>query len=122
MKKSDLKTGMLVKIRSGEIGLVALDNCCNEDAIIFSGDYWTDLNGFNEDLFWHHHDPNRSSFAETVDIMVVYKPNLPPGFLSRRNLEVLWRRAPEKTFELDGITYSESTLRSIIKKSIISKS
>ena len=33
------------------------------------------------------------------------------------NEKILWQRTPEKTIEIDGIEYTESTLRSIIKKS-----
>lgn len=54
MKKSELKTGMVVECRSGEKALVIKDNCYGEDAIIFAPNNWTGLDGFSEDLLWHN--------------------------------------------------------------------
>lgn len=120
MKKSDLKSGMLVKTRAGNIGLIVKDNCHGEDAVIFNAGDWTGLDGYSENLIWHEFDVDRIDYCKTIDIVAVYKPDLPTGFLSRKSkfgsLELLWERKPEKTFELDGVKYSESTLRSIIKK------
>ena len=124
MKKQDLKTGMLVETRSGQLALIVKDNIYGQDAVIFAEDNWTSLDGFSEDLRWSvaSHVPK---FCKSVDIMKVYKPDLPTGFLSRCNkfgsqkLTLLWEREEEKPIViLDGIEYSESTLRSIIKKAL----
>lgn len=99
MKKQDLKTGMIVKTRSGETALVMIDNCYGEDAIVFSGKSWTPLEGFSEDLIWHKDDEDRS-YCRTVDIVKIYKPALPTGFLSRtdkhRTMSPIWERKEEK--------------------------
>ena len=119
MQKQDLKSGMIVETRSGERGLIVLDNCCGQDAVIFNENNWTGLNRYNDDLIWHGDDPDRSPVAKSVDIMKIFKPNLPTGFLSRksknnphspypfnnlhgfREMELLWERKeiPEYTME-----------------------
>jgi hypothetical protein len=95
MKKKDLKTGMIVETRAGEKALIVKDNVYGKDAVIFSENNWTPLDEFDNDLIWHN-TPNRTDFAETVDICKVYKPDLPTGFLSRYSkfgdLELLWER------------------------------
>ena len=123
MKKSDLKSGMIIETRAGERALIVLNNCYGRDAVIFAENNWTDLDGFSEDLIWHNEAGKQSDFAKTVDIMKIYRPDLPTGFLSRKSkfsneMELLWERKEEEKpiLTLDGIEYSESTLRSIIKK------
>ncbi len=105
MKKQELKTGMLVQTRKGKIGLVMKDNCYGKNAIIFNNNSWTSLDGFNDDLIWHEESKDRN-YAKTVDIVKVYVPDLPTGFLSRVNkfstLEPVWVReesTPEYTLE-----------------------
>lgn len=116
MKKSDLKTGMIIETRGGQRGLIALDNCYGQDAVIFHEESWTGLSGYNDDLIWHEGDPD--TFVQSMAIMKVYKPNLPTGFLSRKSkkfssngyygfsceygeMELLWERkeVPEFTME-----------------------
>jgi len=121
MKKKDLKTGYIVETRSGETALIVRNNCYGEDAVIFAENNWTSLDEFNEDLTWHNEDGLQTDFAKTVDIMKVYKPDLPTGFLSRTSkhsnkMELLWERKQTPFCILDGVEYSESTLRSLIKK------
>ena len=124
MKKQDLKTGMIVETRSGQLALIVRDNVYGQDAVIFSENNWTTLDGFSEDLRWGVNSLV-PKFCKTIDIMKVYKPDLPTGFLSRVNklgkekLTLLWERKEEQPIViLDGIEYSESTLRSIIKKAL----
>ena len=114
MKKSDLKTGMIVEKRSGEKGLIILNNTYDEDAIIFNENSWTPLGRYSSGLIWFG---NMREF----DIIKVYITDLPTGFLSRKNkfgpFDPIWERKEEETIlTLDGIEYSESTLRSLIKK------
>ena len=94
MKKSDLKTGMVVECRSGLRALVMKDNCYNEDAIVFASNNWTPLNGFSEDLIWHNENGTQSEFAKTVDIMAVYTPQLPCYFLLFKELTSDWGDFP----------------------------
>lgn len=111
MKKSDLKTGMLVETRVGEIGLIMKDNAYGEDAVVFHENSWTGLVGFDENtLEWslESRDPNNTRLTKhclSVDIMKVYKPDLPTGFLSRKNnfsreLTLIWEREKVKEYTM----------------------
>lgn len=110
MKKSDLKTGMTVLLERNDKRLILKDcgdigdTTCNPDRKFCADgrlryyDFFS-LSKWNEDL-------TANSTLEKMDIIEVHSIY---G-------EVLWERKPEKTFELDGISYSQSTLRSLIKK------
>lgn len=121
MKKSELKTGMIVKCRDGETALIVKDNVYGKDAVIFSEDNWTGLDDYGEDdLKWHFNGRNGSE----IDIMAIFKPDLPTGFLTRESkfsaLKLLWERKEEKPIlTLDGVEYSASTLRSLLKKAVL---
>ena len=107
MKKSDLKTGMLVQYRKGDVGIV-INNFIIED------DTWLNLNCFNDDLTsisYKKHDILKvSDIQKSFDLIPHHWTNI------KLNENILWERTPEKTFEIDGVEYSQSTLRSIIKK------
>ena len=106
MKLSDLKTGMIVETRDGETGLIVKDNCYGEDAVIFSNDSWTPLIGFNKDLSWSSvsffpDSDSYSDFYKSLDIVKVFQPSLPTGFLSKdskgnNEMVPLWKREEEK--------------------------
>ncbi len=125
MKREDLKTGMFVKTNNGHLGLVFKDNVYGEDAVVFveSNYGWTPLNGWNDDLLWQHINTRTnatSRHCEGYNICEVLKPDLPTGFFSGQNkfsdnLTLLWKRNKVK-YNIDGIEYSEDTLRSLIKK------
>jgi hypothetical protein len=108
MKKRDLKSGMIIETRSGERALIVKDNCYGKDAVIFHEKNWTELDSFNHDLLFHGDDPDRYCYAKSIDIVKIFKPNLPTGFLSRKSnrcpeMELLWERKelaiPEYTME-----------------------
>ena len=99
---------MIIENRRGETALIMLDNCYGEDAIIYNDKSWTGLDGFNEDMIWHDHQPRDGSgvgdHCASVDIMKVYTPDLPTGFLGRidnheRTMKPIWERKeiPEYT-------------------------
>jgi hypothetical protein len=97
MKKRDLKSGMIIETRSGERALIVKDNCYGKDAVIFHEKSWTELDSFNHDLLFHGDDPDRTCYAKSIDIVKIFKPNLPTGFLSRKSngfpeMELLWER------------------------------
>lgn len=120
MKKSDLKTGMILEHRSGQTSVVFLDNVYGKDAIVFSDSSWTDINDFDDSFNWTFLSRGLPR-EHGVDVMKIYKPDLPTGFLTRESkfgsMQVLWERKEEKPIvTLDGVDYSESTLRSLIKK------
>ena len=115
MTKSDLKTGHIVEFRNGQLGLIAKDNCYGQDAIIESERSWTQLKDFNENMIWcFQHEmgflAKRGSLGGSVDIMKVYKPSLPTGFLSRGKssgyndkLELIWERNDKKEMTVSEI-------------------
>ena len=128
MNKSDLRNGHIIETRKGETGLIIKDNVFGEDAVIFSENNWTGLDGFDENLYWYGSPRdnkflyNRNDFCRTVDIMRVYKPNLPTGFLSRANgknndkpMTLIWEREDEY-IEIEGRKYNKSDVIERIKE------
>ena len=114
-KKSDLKTGMIVKTRGGETALVMLNSTWDEDCIIFNEKSQTGLNGFNEDMVWHE-GGNIGEYPRSIDIMKVYQALTPTGMLDRKDISLIWERKEEKPIlEYNGIEYSRDTLISYIK-------
>ena len=105
MKKSELKTGMVVELRSGNRALVVKDNCYKQDAIIFANDNWTRLDSYSEDLLWHVGRNERSDYVKSYDIVKVYKPTTPNNFLNFKTLkdgmngtmECIWEREKDST-------------------------
>jgi hypothetical protein len=110
MKKSDLKTGMLVMQRNGNIQLLV-----NKTFLCENGGF-DELNCYNHDLSSNYDD-------EDTDITKVSKVlnGIHLGYNkwgeSLIDCNLLWKEEVEVfACELDGVTYSQSTLRSIIKK------
>jgi hypothetical protein len=113
MKKSDLKTGMRVQLRGSlETYIVLIDfryhvedvgHLVNLNSFIHLSDYDEDLYGCSNP----HYD-------------IVKCFNIPKALVSVINPfekgELLWERDPEKTYTIDDVEYSESSLRSLIKK------
>jgi len=81
MKKSDLKTGMIVKTRGGKTALVVRNTFFESgifgknDVIIFAKNNWASLNSYFDDLTW-------DGDCRQFDIIEVYTPHLPCDFLS----------------------------------------
>lgn len=99
MKKSELKNGMLVETRRGEIGTIILGFSNWGDCLIFSGNSWTGLDSFDEDTLEWYPDTvrdknNRTEHQMSVDIMKVYLPNLPTGLLNQDEDKgkLIWKR------------------------------
>jgi len=111
MKKQDLKTGMIVVTRRGEKGLIVLNNVYGEDAVIFSDKSWTGLSGFDDNTLEWHLDSRCGATLDhcmSVDIMEVYIPDLPTGFIKKESkfgeMDLVWERKedviiPEYTME-----------------------
>ena len=93
MKKSDLKTGMIVESRTGDIGLVMLGTVngniiagCGGKDINGESSMWRCFDGINEDL--------TSVYSRASDIVAVYTgggSNFEMGQL-KRDSHPLWRR------------------------------
>ena len=100
MKKSDLKSGMTVKIRKGERYLVIknyetkLYGVC--DVLVNKNSFLT-LNDYNEDLILK--DKNDFQF----DIMEVYKPVYDSHIFDFEEHELIWEREEAKEMTLEEI-------------------
>ena len=104
MKKSELKTGMIVLTRRGEYATVFKNNVYGQDAIVFNENNWTGLDSFEEDtLEWHPETVrdrnNRTSHQKSVDIIKVFQPDLPTGFFKQDSkfgpMKILWDASNE---------------------------
>ena len=109
MKKSELKTGMRVKWESGDMGIAMIGIDMKSD-LIMQGTAYAQLLDYNNDL---------TSNCNNDDIIAIYNPpSFNYQFLDyKKHGELIWELEQEKiAIELDGVEYSESTLRSLIKK------
>jgi len=86
MKKSDLKTGMMVKLRNGRSYLVLLETSMIGDRkdILFGGTgHWMPLSDYNSDMhcfphdIWNDDDYDSRKIDSSFDIMKVYEPVFP---------------------------------------------
>ena len=111
MKNSDLKTGMQIEQSNGKRRLVLI-GCSHENRTTTLVNAQPDnVNGFNRliDYFplskWNEDLTTDSSVV--LDIVKIYSAY---G-------ELLWERE-DIAITIDGVDYSESTLRSLIRKAI----
>ena len=105
MKKSDLKTGMLIETRGRGLFLFINSICVSQDNF-----YIPDLNRNLTDNDGKEYDFMRIS-------KVLIERSLCPDKWTEETLDnnILWERK-EKIYKIDGVEYSKSTLRSLIKK------
>jgi len=99
MKKSDLKSGMIVELGNGNKFLVLKDACFNNCknnfvGVSIIGDYdWLDLNGcYNEDML------NKLVESNNYNIMKVYSSSRIDSFLTlgMSLMELIWEREDKK--------------------------
>ena len=106
MKKSDLKTGMIVETRNGQEYVVFLDICkpqyilknysekCRSVLVNSKDREWINFDNYNEDMCL---DDNNDSF----DIMKVYIPNHPYSFMDTSHekelRKLIWNREQTKS-------------------------
>lgn len=101
MKKSELKTGMIVETREGKEYVVFIDVCKTRyvsenyngnDSVLVNNNIWLSLDDYEDNML---HSGKNNSF----DIIKVYIPNHPYSFIdtsyekSQRNL--IWKRIEE---------------------------
>ena len=102
MKKSDLRTGMIVETRSGSEYVVFINTCqpefCSDNYRDENGDIalivnqenylWTSLNNYNEDLC--------KNDDKSADIVKVYIPYHPYAFMDityeKSDRKLIWER------------------------------
>jgi len=113
MKKSNLKSGMLFEFTDGRLAVVMLNHFCGEGIILYE-----DKRGYDYLRYWEEGLISAPGYnVETVNAVFEQKYYTTESLFVKGNL--LWERKEEKVIlNLDGIDYSETTLRSIIKKSI----
>jgi hypothetical protein len=80
--KSDLKTGMFVKYRNGDIRLVLGDT--------LTGDLWASLRAFNIDLS-NHKDKDR----DIMSVYVVTTKSTLSDYLAGNGLKCIWERTEQ---------------------------
>jgi len=89
MKKSDLKTGMWVKVRNGdEMRMVLLNSktSCNENNVLTDGKRWRTLDFYTDDL----KVPACAEYDITEVWLARYTINMIA--FSRENFECIWKR------------------------------
>lgn len=104
MKKSDLKTGMRVRMRDGDIYLVVLDVLINgRNDILFTNDRWGWMPGesYNDDLICKSYDE--------FDIMEVYsiaesQRHFGSNFMTLDKRYSIWKRGELKPCPFCGQT------------------
>lgn len=114
-KRDNLDTGMMVLYRNGEYGKVMF-NTVHGHIIVNSDDTYVNVYHFNDELNLKHFGLEEGN---NYEIMAIYKPKNEIHNLSFKLYchDLLWERTTEKPIvTFDGVEYSESTLRSIIKK------
>lgn len=104
--KQDLKTGMLVQYRNGEVRMVINKYLVGENG-------FCTISGFNNDL-----TDNNPIFNIMYVSNVLEDYELKPEHWTKETLmnNLLWSREEEKTFIVGGGEYNEQTLLSIIKE------
>ena len=104
MKKSDLKTGMLIELGNGDVCLVV------NDTFLYSDDGWDDINTLGFDHCEKSLQIKRVSSVLSMGDLTPSNWNSPT---IDKNL--LWENWPD-VFEIDGVEYSKTTLRNLIRK------
>lgn len=110
MKKSDLKTGMIAETDKGCLRL-----CLGGTLISFQNggipisEFDKNLAEGNGETIIKVWEPQSYDYCANMRFWFKDKEIL-------RHCELIWERKPEAVFEIDGVEYSESTLRSLIKK------
>lgn len=72
MKKSDLKTGMIVILKNGEMGQILKGTACGDFIKFIDTNGILDLGSYNNDL--NHRLGNKFPHLKDYDIMEVYDP------------------------------------------------
>jgi len=112
MKKSELKNGMVVEFRSGRKFLYLTQTVRNETpAFCGFGGTWMCLTKYDDDLM-HNHGGYTNG---TCDVVAVYEGPFAAGLFNKETGELIWERPKEKTHEIDGKEFSESTIKAALK-------
>ena len=97
MKKNDLKTGMMVECRNGNVYTVMLGTGVGCDNVLVRGNGWNSLDSYDNDLKCNTLGVSRN---EEYDIMKVYKPTKEAQIGHKEDCDLIWTRR-EKFFKED---------------------
>jgi len=106
MKKSDLKTGMLIQIQNGRVYLVV------DEFAISNSNTWFELNSNKEDLTYSNPDFNINKVSR---ILINYK--LMPKYWTEETLNnnLLWERSTIETIEIAGQKFNKEEVENALK-------
>jgi hypothetical protein len=113
MKKSDLKTGMILVFENGSESIILTDTNCSTYKDVF-------VNISEEDTLKGNYGPIKNITEELVNshntckIIKIYDKQ--SNAFPLKKGELLWEHPSEKICIVDGVEYSETTLINIIKK------
>ena len=88
MKKSDLRTGMWVKFRTGEVVMVLLNaiNKCREGDILTNGKRWGSLEKYTDDLIH-----SEVIGLDIVEVLIAQR-TWDISVFSKDNFDCIWER------------------------------
>ncbi len=110
--KKDLMTGDVVEFNNGNRSLVLL-GAPGGDKLAGDGKEnreWCPINYLTDDMAMP------DSGNKIVKVLRPLTNHTGASIDNTGDHETIWERHPEKTYEIDGVEYSESTLKSLIKK------
>jgi len=91
MKKNDLKTGMMVECRNGNVYTVMLGVEVSSSDVLVRPEGWMGLNGYDDNM--------KCRGAREWDIMKVYQPKLEAHIGHKDSCNLIWERDEEFTKE-----------------------
>ena len=102
---------MQVELRNGDRYVVMLDTPKgNMLCRVVDDDTWCNLSDYDDNLCY--------SGIHRLDIVKVFSSELAHQFISHKMADVylVWERKEDVLITVDGVEYSQSTVKSIIKK------
>ena len=109
MKKSDLKTGMLIERNNGDLFQVFLDTPLGNIYINGEGIYGK-LDYINENMCWR-------GLEKVKYVVKVYSPKYCHSFLSfdLDQFKLIWIKEPKETIQIGEITYDKAEFEEAVK-------
>ena len=107
MTKSDLKTGMLIECRNGDVYLIV------GEFVISNNNQWFELWSHEEDLTYIDHDFDIVRVSEVLE-----EKELAPKYWTKETItnNLLWERPTIKeTIKIGNITYDKQEFENAVK-------
>ena len=114
MRKSDLKNGMVVRERDGDL-MLFMESYPNYGPVLcaLNKTGYLSMRYIKDDLT-HRCEETGRSFSG-LDIVEVYAASSPSRLYKKELGKLLWQHPGEKTLEIDGKEFSESTIKAALK-------